>query len=121
MKGGDVLALGVMRALAERPERLREVALLLVCDEEWRSAPFAHAARFAGWDACLCFEAGERSPDGDDAVIVRRKAAGALKVTAPAAPRTPAPAPTRAATRCWRWPRWRGCWPPATRPTAPTG
>ena len=82
MKGGDVLALGVMRALTDHPERFGEVALLLVCDEEWRSAPFAHAARFAGWDACLCFEAGERSPDGDDAVIVRRKAAGALKVTA---------------------------------------
>ena len=53
-----------------------------MCDEEWRQAPFAHAARFAGWDACLCFEAGERAPDGDDAVIVRRKAAGTLQVTA---------------------------------------
>ena len=82
MKGGDVLALGVMRALAERPEHFGEVALLLVCDEEWRQAPFAHAARFAGWDACLCFEAGERAPGGGDAVIVRRKAAGTLKVTA---------------------------------------
>ena len=30
-----------------------------MCDEEWRTAPFAHAERFAGWDACLCFEAGE--------------------------------------------------------------
>ena len=25
-------------------------------------SPFAHAERFAGWDACLCFEAGERTP-----------------------------------------------------------
>ncbi len=82
MKGGNVLALGVMRALAERPRDFGQTALLLVCDEEWRQAPFAHAARFAGWDACLCFEAGERSPDGDDAVIVRRKAAGTVRVTA---------------------------------------
>ena len=82
MKGGDVMALGVMRALAGRPEDFGQVALLLVCDEEWRQAPFAHAARFAGWDACLCFEAGERAPGGDDAVIVRRKAAGAVRVTA---------------------------------------
>lgn len=82
MKGGDVLALGVMRALAQQPADFGEVALLLVCDEEWRQAPFAHAARFAGWDACLCFEAGERAPGGGDAVIVRRKAAGTLRVTA---------------------------------------
>src|SRR5918997_12399 len=55
MKGGDVLALGVLRALAHRRGDFAEAALLLVCDEEWRTAPFGHAARFAGWDACLCF------------------------------------------------------------------
>ncbi len=82
MKGGVVLALGVLRALAQRPEDFEEVALLLVCDEEWRHVPFAHAGRFAGWDACLCFEAGERTAQGEDAVIVRRKAAGTLRVTA---------------------------------------
>ena len=83
MKGGDVLALGVhARAGRAAGATSAEVALLLVCDEEWRQAPFAHAARFAGWDACLCFEAGERAPDGGDAVIVRRKAAGTLRVTA---------------------------------------
>jgi glutamate carboxypeptidase len=83
MKGGDVLALGVLRALAaDRREHFAELALLLVCDEEWRRSPFAHSARFAGWDACLCFEAGERTADGEDAVIVRRKAAGTLRVTA---------------------------------------
>jgi glutamate carboxypeptidase len=71
-----------MRALAERRDGFAEVALLLVCDEEWRQVPFAHAERFAGWDACLCFEAGERTQDGEDAVIVRRKAAGTLRVTA---------------------------------------
>ena len=81
MKGGVVLALGVLRALAERRGDFEEVALLLVCDEEWRHVPFAHAGRFAGWDACLCFEAGERTAEGEDAVIVRRKAAGTLRVT----------------------------------------
>ncbi len=83
MKGGDVLALGVMRALAEdRMADLAEVSLLLVCDEEWRTAAFAHAQRFAAYDACLCFEAGELDGDGHDAVVVRRKAAGTLRVLA---------------------------------------
>jgi glutamate carboxypeptidase len=75
MKGGVVLALGVLRALAQRPDAYAEAAILLVCDEEWRTAPFAHAERFAGWNACLCFEAGELTPDGGEGVVVRRKAA----------------------------------------------
>jgi len=82
MKGGDVLALGVLRALALRPELFAEVALLLVVDEEWRIGPFTHVERFAGFDACLCFEAGELTPDGDDAVVVQRKAAGTVEVVA---------------------------------------
>jgi glutamate carboxypeptidase len=82
MKGGDVLALGVLRALAQRRDDIAEVALLLVCDEEWRTAPFGHVERFAGWDACLCFEAGERTPEGDEGVVVRRKGAGTLHVQA---------------------------------------
>jgi glutamate carboxypeptidase len=82
MKGGVVLALGVLRALAGRRADFAEAALLLVCDEEWRTAPFAHVERFAGWDACLCFEAGERTPDGAEGVVVRRKAAGTIKVRA---------------------------------------
>jgi glutamate carboxypeptidase len=82
MKGGDVLALGVLRALAERPELFAEVALLLVMDEEWRVGPFGHVERFAGFDACLCFEAGETTADGDDAVVVKRKAAGTVEVLA---------------------------------------
>jgi glutamate carboxypeptidase len=82
MKGGVVLALGAMRALARAPERYAEVALVLVGDEEWRTAPFVHAARFAGWDACLCCEAGERTPDGGEGVVVRRKAAGTIRITA---------------------------------------
>jgi glutamate carboxypeptidase len=82
MKGGDVLALGVLRALATRPDTFAEVALLLVVDEEWRVGPFAHVERFAGFDACLCFEAGELDRDGNDAVVVKRKAAGTVEVLA---------------------------------------
>ena len=81
MKGGVALSLGLLRALAARPE-LGEATLLLVNDEEWRVGPFVHGARFAGYDACLCFEAGERDPRGADAVIVRRKAAGTIRVRA---------------------------------------
>ena len=82
MKGGVVLALGVLRALAPRAPEFAEAALLLVCDEEWRTAPFGHAARFEDFDACLCFEAGQLTEDGHDAVVVKRKAAGTLRVRA---------------------------------------
>jgi glutamate carboxypeptidase len=82
MKGGVVLALGALRALAGRRDGFAEAALLLVCDEEWRTAPFAHVGRFAGWDACLCFEAGELTAAGEEGVVVRRKAAGTIKVHA---------------------------------------
>lgn len=82
MKGGDVIALGLLRALAERPELYAEVALLLVVDEEWRVDPFAHVERFSGFDACLCFEAGELAAGGEEAVVVRRKAATTIDVVA---------------------------------------
>jgi glutamate carboxypeptidase len=82
MKGGDVLALGVLRALAHRREDFAEAALLFVCDEEWRVGPFQHVERFAGFDACLCFEGGQHSDGGDEAVIVKRKAAATVHVTA---------------------------------------
>ena len=82
MKGGVVLALGMLRALAGVPHAFAEAALLLVCDEEWRTAPFLHTDRFAGWDACLCFEAGQRAAGGAEGVVVRRKAAGTLRVSA---------------------------------------
>jgi len=81
MKGGVALALGVMRELAERPESYAEAAVLLVNDEEWRTAAFVHGERFAGFDACLCFEAGQRAA-GDEAVILKRKAAATLRVDA---------------------------------------
>lgn len=82
MKGGDVLALGVVRELARQPEQFAELALLLVCDEEWRLAGFRHAEAFAGFDACLCFEAGELDRGRRDAVVVKRKAAGTVEVRA---------------------------------------
>ena len=82
MKGGDVLALGVARALAQRPDRFAELAVLMVCDEEWRTTPFLHVERFADYDACLCFEAGHLTADGREGVVVKRKAAGTLLVDA---------------------------------------
>jgi glutamate carboxypeptidase len=82
MKGGDVLALGVLRALAHRREDFAEAALLLVHDEEWRIGGFAHVPRFEGFDACLCFEGGQHADGGEDAVIVKRKAAATVQVVA---------------------------------------
>ena len=82
MKGGVAIALWLMRELAGRPELYAEVAVLLVNDEEWRTAPFIHAERFAAFDACLCFEGGERTAEGHEAVIVKRKAAATLLVNA---------------------------------------
>jgi glutamate carboxypeptidase len=82
MKGGVVLALGVAGELARYPEKFSELAVLLVTDEEWRTAEFAHLARFVGYQVCLCFEAGERGPGGEEGVVVRRKAAGTLRVHA---------------------------------------
>ena len=82
MKGGVALSLGVMRALAAVVDSFAELTLLLVTDEEWRSRPFAHVERFAGYDGCLCFEGGELTGEGHDGVVVRRKAAGTLHATA---------------------------------------
>lgn len=82
MKGGDILALGVARALARRPDAFAELAVLMVTDEEWRTQPFVHARRFSGYDACLCFEGGQLDDSGGEGVVVRRKAAGTLRVTA---------------------------------------
>ena len=82
MKAGDVLALGVLRALGSRRADFAEATLLLVGDEEWRVGEFVHAERFKGWDACLTFEAGEHTQEGGEAVVVKRKAAGTLRVVA---------------------------------------
>lgn len=82
MKGGVVLALGLARVLSSLADRFAELAILLVTDEEWRTAEFAHVERFAGYDACLCFEAGQRTAEGAEGVVVQRKAAGTLRITA---------------------------------------
>jgi glutamate carboxypeptidase len=82
MKGGDILALGVARALARRPDDFAEIAVVMVCDEEWRVDPFQRVAPFTGYDACLCFEAGHLTPEGEEGIVVRRKAAGTLLVDA---------------------------------------
>ncbi len=82
MKGGVALSLGIAQVLAARPERFAELSLLLVTDEEWRTSEFAHVARFPGYDSCLCFEAGERTADGGEGVVVKRKAAGTLRIAA---------------------------------------
>lgn len=82
MKGGVVLAIGALRALATRPADYADVTLLLVNDEEWRVGALAHTERFAGVDACLCFEAGQHAHGGEDGVVVKRKAAGTLRVRA---------------------------------------
>jgi glutamate carboxypeptidase len=82
MKGGVVLAIGVLRALAARRDAFGETTLLLVNDEEWRRGGLGHAARFGDVHACLCFEAGQLSPEGEEGVVVKRKAAGTLRVQA---------------------------------------
>lgn len=82
MKGGVALSLGVLRALAAIPESFAELSLLAVVDEEWRTGGFDHGPRFAGYDACLCFEAGQLAPGGGEAVVAKRKAAATLRVVA---------------------------------------
>ena len=82
MKGGVALALALFEVLAERPDAYAEIALLLVNDEEWRVGGLHHTDRFEGFDACLCFEAGQHGPNGEEGLIVRRKAASTLKVVA---------------------------------------
>lgn len=85
MKGGDAMALAILAEVPQHPDwvaRFAQLDLLLVCDEEWRHGPMHHAARFAGYDACLCFEAGERDAEDREAVVVRRKAAGSIEISA---------------------------------------
>ncbi|HEX8744056.1 MAG TPA: M20/M25/M40 family metallo-hydrolase [Thermoleophilaceae bacterium] len=82
MKGGVALSLALFEVLAGCPEAYAEIALLLVNDEEWRVGSLHHTHRFEGFDACLCFEAGQHGPNGEEGLIVRRKAASTLKVNA---------------------------------------
>jgi glutamate carboxypeptidase len=80
MKGGVALSLALLEVLAGRPDAYAEIALLLVNDEEWRVGGLDHADHFDGFDACLCFEAGQHGPNGEEGLIVRRKAASTLRV-----------------------------------------
>ena len=81
---------GRRRALARRAARARRAAARTTprsrcCSSATRSGGprrSRHVERFAGFDACLCFEGGERTPDGEEGVVVRRKAAGTLRVRA---------------------------------------
>jgi glutamate carboxypeptidase len=82
MKGGVVLALSTLAVLGERADGFAEVALLLVNDEEWRVGGLLHAPRFEGFHGCLCYEAGQAGPDGEEGVVVKRKAASTLQVRA---------------------------------------
>ena len=81
MKGGVVLALGALRAFAKHPERYDELALLLVCDEEWRTADFSHVPRFAGFDAVPVLRGRRAARAATRASSSRRKAAGTIHVT----------------------------------------
>lgn len=82
MKGGVILALGLARVLVDRRADFAELLVLLVTDEEWRTKPFAPAEQLGLLDVCLCFEAGERGPQGEEGVVVRRKAAGTMRIIA---------------------------------------
>jgi glutamate carboxypeptidase len=97
MNGGVVLAIGLMRELARERDSFGELAILLVTDEEWRTKPFRHVGQFAGYDACLCFEAGERGPGGEEGVVVRRKAAGTLRAVGLGRPAHSGSAPDKGA------------------------
>lgn len=80
MKGGVAISLGVLRELARFADQFAELCLLTVVDEEWRTGGFVHGPRFAGFDACLCFEAGQLAPGRAEAVVAKRKAAATIKV-----------------------------------------
>jgi glutamate carboxypeptidase len=82
MKGGIALALGVMRCVSAVPESFAELSLIAVVDEEWRTGGFDHGPLFDGYDACLCFEAGQLGPGGSEAVVAKRKAAATLRAVA---------------------------------------
>ena len=95
MKGGVALALGVMRELAERPELYAEAAVLLVNDEEWRTVPSpTRSASRTGTPVCASRPASS-TRDGNDAVIVKRKAAGTLEVQATGTPAHSGSAPEK--------------------------
>ena len=56
--------------------------MLLVCDEEWRIAPFAHVERFAGLRRLPVLRGRRTRSAAADGLIVRRKGAATLRVRA---------------------------------------
>ena len=116
MKGGDSSRSASCARFAPRPELFAELALLLVFDEEWRTAELAHVERFAGWDAAPVLR-GRRT--GGRGRGRRRAAQGGRddrRRPPAAAARTRARPPIAAATRCSRWPPPPRPSPPATTP-----
>ena len=97
MKGGVVLA--HRRAARARRSARRTTPRSRCCSSATRSGARRRSptsTRFAGFDACLCFEARRAHADGDEGVVVRRKAAGHDPRHAPTgAPRTRGSAPDR--------------------------
>ena len=100
MKGGDVLALGVLRAL-NRPGRedIAEAAVLFVCDEEWRVGAVQHVERFAGYDARPSSRAAQRVRR-TGVEQVNRQAQGPQVQAGDRPPPTAARLPHRGITRC---------------------
>jgi glutamate carboxypeptidase len=69
MKGGIVVALQALRALAAWPEAFGVVELVSVPDEEERNGPPETVERLRGFDAALCMECGRE----DGSVVSERK------------------------------------------------
>lgn len=69
MKGGIVVALQTLRALASRPDTFGVVELVSVPDEEVRDGPQETIGRLAGYDASLCMECGRE----DRSIVSERK------------------------------------------------
>ena len=113
MKGGVILSIGALRAFAKRPELYAEIALLLVCDEEWRTADFSPRRALRGLRRLpvLRGRRDERAPTRASSSGARRR--GRSGSSATAAARTPARRRTAGATRCSRS-------PPPPRPSPPT-
>ena len=107
MKGGDVLALGVLRALGHPRARLRRGRAAArvrrgVARRALRPRPALRGLRRL--PVLRGRPAGRRRSRG---VVVRRKAAGTLSVTAHGRSAHSGSAPERGSTPCWPWPRRR--------------
>ncbi len=108
MKGGVVLALGVLRALAQDREEFAEVALLLVCDEEWRPVISPTSSGSPGSTrACASRPVSSRPAMRTPSWCIarRREPCACARM---GAQRTPARRPRREPMRCSRSPRQRG-------------